>query len=174
LRRRGSATAHHCLTCYVASRAALPATRSSFSLPASRDCELPHAKVLPIPRCPAWRRVPDFGGWIPLRTLERSTLPALPPSLARTAMDDSNAPLKSLNLLELALAVALVLGMAVLAVWGVMWLFRASPSSTPPRPCVYRRGHRNVPTDFTRRRLSLQERRKTGADGNGSLGCQAD
>jgi hypothetical protein len=95
---------------------ALPLARS-FSLPAPRVAESLRSSV-PVSRpVPIWRRVPDFGGWIPLRSLEVS--PALPQWVA---IPDSDAPSESHGLLELAAWIAV----AALVLWLVVQLFHAN------------------------------------------------
>jgi hypothetical protein len=63
--------------------------------------------------------------------LEASPCPALPASSARAA-DSPAVPSESPSLLKLALGVTLPLGIVVLAVWGLMALFRAAPNPTVP------------------------------------------
>jgi len=92
----------------------LPPLQSSFTLSALR-----RAPVLPTPHVvPAWRRVPEFGGWIPLRSLDGSAKPA---SLSGVVVPVANptAPSESWGLVEWAA----LIGVAIIAVWGLGMVF---------------------------------------------------
>ena len=101
---------------------------SSFALPAPRDCQLPRSRVVRLPSrpVPAWRRVPDCGGWIPQRSLEASAVPVS--QTRRGATSDPTALSESWGLLEWATLV----GMGILAIWGFAVLFRVSSKPIVP------------------------------------------
>ena len=118
----------------IASRVnALPAAHSSFSLPAVRaqallSSSVPLARTVVSPRrpvlAPSRYRRGDVGGWIPLRSLERS---AVPVSRVGAALSVESAPSESPSLLD----VAMWAGIAILVVWVLIRLFQGGPKGAP-------------------------------------------